>query len=319
MTSQLVPPVEQGRRRSTPLPRPGTKRRSLRHGDRYWAYLLIVPTAIGLTVFSIWPALQTFYFSFTKWGTFGGHEWTGFDNYTQVVHDPELLRSLWNTVIFSVMTLLGIPLSIGLAALLNTKGLRWVSVYRAVYFLPVVTMPAAIALVWKLIYNGDTGILNQFLAVFGIDGPHWLSDPATAIYAVGIVSIWSSLGYNMVLFIAGMQSIPGEFYEAASIDGAGTWRQFFGITMPLLTPTTFFVTVITVINALQAFDLVYLMVGKASPAIEESQTVVYLFYAKGILQGDGGYAAAIAFALLALILLITALQFRAQKRWVHYE
>ena len=216
------------------------------------------------------------------------------------------------------MTLLGIPLSIGLAALLNTKRLRGVSFYRVVYFLPVVTMPAAIALVWKLIYNGDTGILNQFLARFGIDGPNWLSDPATAIYAVGIVSIWSSLGYNMVLLLAGMQSIPGEFYEAASIDGAGKWRQFFGITMPLLTPTTFFVTVITVINALQAFDLVFLMIGKTNPALEKSRTVVYLFYEKGFVESQGGYAAAIAFVLLAVILVFTAVQFRMQRRWVHY-
>ena len=154
--------------------------------------------------------------------------------------------------------------------------------------------------------------------MFGIDGQHWLSDSSTAIYAIGIVSIWSSVGYNMVLFLAGMQSIPSEYYEAASIDGAGKFRQFFRITMPLLTPTTFFVTVITVINSLQAFDLVYLMIGKDSPAIAKSETVVYLFYEKGIIQGQGGYAAAIAFVLLALILIITLFQFRVQKRWVHY-
>ena len=141
--------------------------------------------------------------------------------------------------------------------------------------------------------------------MFGIEGQHWLSDSSTAIYAIGIVSIWSSVGYNMVLFLAGMQSIPSDYYEAASIDGAGKIRQFFRITIPLLTPTTFFVTVITVINSLQAFDLIYLMIGKDSPALASSETVVFLFYQKGIIQGQGGYAAAIAFVLLALILIIT--------------
>jgi multiple sugar transport system permease protein len=315
MTAQLAVPTGQG----TPsLPRRGARRSPLHRGDAFWGYLLIAPTAIGLGVFSLWPAVQTFYFSFTTWGTFGGHDWSGLENYTQVVQDPELLRSLLNTVIFTVMTLIGVPISIVVAALLNSRGLRGVSVYRTLYFLPVVTLPAAIALVWKLLYNGDFGLVNWALGLVGIHGGHWLSDSSTAIYAVGIVSIWSSIGYNMVLFLAGMQSIPGEYYEAAAIDGAGRIRQFFQITVPLLTPTTFFVTVITIINSLQAFDLIYLMVGKDSPAIPASETVVYLFYSKGILQGQGGYAAAIAFVLLALILVITLFQFRMQRRWVHY-
>ena len=317
MTVQLAAPAGQGSSTGS-LPRRGARRSPLHRGDALWAYLLIGPTAIGLTVFSLWPAIQTFYFSFTTWGTFGGHEWTGGDNYAQVIQDPELGRSLVNTLIFTVMTLVGIPLSIVLAGLLNTRGLRGVGIYRTLYFLPVVTLPAAVALVWKLLYNGDFGLVNWALGLVGIHGGHWLSDSSTAIYAVGVVSIWSSLGYNMVLFLAGMQSIPPEYYEAASIDGAGRIRQFLQITVPLLTPTTFFVTVITVINSLQAFDLIYLMVGKDSPAIPASETVVYLFYSKGILQGQGGYAAAIAFVLLALILLVTLFQFRMQRRWVHY-
>lgn len=298
--------------------RPRRKRNALRKGETFWAFVLIAPTAIGLGVFSIWPTVQTFFFSFTTWGSFGGHTWSGLTNYLQVFQDPELGQSLINTFIFTAMTLISVPLSIGLAALLNRKGLRGVSVYRTLYFLPVVTLPAAIGLIWRLLYNGDYGLINWLLGLFGIQGQHWLSDSSTAIYAIGIVSIWSSIGYNMVLFLAGMQSIPSDYYEAASIDGAGKIRQFFRITIPLLTPTTFFVTVITVINSLQAFDLVYLMVGKDSPALASSETVVFLFYQKGIIQGQGGYAAAIAFVLLALILIITLFQFRVQKRWVHY-
>jgi multiple sugar transport system permease protein len=294
------------------------RRGNLRKGDTLWGYLLIAPTAIGLIALSIWPAIQTFFFSFTTWGSFGGHEFSGVSNYLQVFQDPELGQSLINTFIFTGMTLISVPLAIGLAALLNRRGLRAVGVYRTLYFLPVVTLPAAISLVWKLLYNGDFGLVNWFLGFFGVHGVSWLADSNTAIYAIGVVSIWSSVGYNMVLFLAGMQSIPPEYYEAASIDGAGKVRQFFQITVPLITPTTFFVAVITVINSLQAFDLVYLMVGATSPAIRSAETVVYLFYEKGIIQGQGGYAAAIAFVLLVIILILTLFQFRVQKRWVHY-
>jgi multiple sugar transport system permease protein len=294
------------------------RRSRLRKGDVFWAYVLILPTVIGLGVFSIWPTFQTFYFSFTEWGSFGGNEWTGLDNYVQVFRDPQLGQAFLNTIVFSAITLVSIPVAIVLAAMLNRRGMRGVSVYRTLYFLPVVTLPAAVALVWKLLYNGDYGIINWLLSLVGITGAFWLSDPSTAIVAVSLVSVWSSIGYNMVLFLAGLQSIPAEMYEAAQIDGAGPVRQFFSVTLPLLTPTTFFVSIITVINALQAFDLVYLMVGRNNPAIESTKTVVYLFYEKGIIQNDGGYAAAIAFVLLAVILVITYLQFRVQRRWVHY-
>jgi multiple sugar transport system permease protein len=173
--------------------------------------------------------------------------------------------------------------------------------------------------VWRVLYNGDFGLINWASGLVGGPRANWLSDSSTALIAIGVVSVWSSIGYNMVLFLAGMQSIPVEYYEAASIDGAGRFRQFLRITIPLLTPTTFFVTVITIINSLQAFDLIYLMIGRNSPALPATQTVVYLFYEKGILQGQGGYAAAIAFVLLAVILVFTLFQFRMQRRWVHYE
>jgi multiple sugar transport system permease protein len=294
------------------------RRSKLRKGDTFWAYVLIAPTVIGLGTFSIWPTIQTFYFSFTEWGSFGGHTWTGTDNYTEVFQDDQLARAFLNTGVFAVLTLVAVPLAIILAVLLNRKGMKGVSVYRVIYFLPNVTLPAAVALIWRLLYNGDYGIINWFLSLFGIAGPYWLSDPSWALIAISLVAIWGSVGYNMVLVLAGLQSIPPQFYEAAQLDGAGPIRQFFSVTLPLLTPTTFFVTVITVINSLQVFDLVYLMIGRTNPALESTKTVVYLFYEKGFVQNDGGYAAAIAFVLLAVILVITLIQFRLQKRWVHY-
>ncbi|NUR84904.1 MAG: sugar ABC transporter permease [Nonomuraea sp.] len=275
--------------------------------------------ALGLAVFYLWPICQTLYLSFTESGVFGGQTWVGLDNFTQLFGDEEMLGALRNTLLYSVLILVGVPLSIVIAVLLNVPGLRGLGFYRTLYFLPVVTMPAAVGLTWRYLYNGDYGLINYLLGEVGIRAPYWLSDPEFAIYAIAVVGIWSSLGYNAVLFLAGLQGIPRHYYEAASIDGAGRVRQFFRITLPLLTPTTFFVVVITMINALQVFDLIFLMVDGKSPALAGSRTIVYLFYEQGFVQNNRGYAAAIAVVLLGLILVLTAVQFRLQKRWVHYE
>ncbi|MER6509473.1 sugar ABC transporter permease [Nonomuraea sp. NPDC001636] len=292
-------------------------RRSRR--DWLWGYGLIAPMALGLAVFYLWPIAQTLYLSFTESGVFGGQTWVGLDNFAALLGDEEMAGALRNTLLYSVLVLVGVPLSIVIAALLNVPGLRGLGFYRTLYFLPVVTMPAAVGLTWRYLYNGDFGPINYLLGLVGIDGPYWVSDPEFAIYAVAVVGIWTSLGYNAVLFLAGLQGIPKHYYEAASIDGAGRVRQFFRITLPLLTPTTFFVVVITLINTLQVFDLVYLMIDTKSPALAGSRTIVYLFYEQGFVQNSRGYAAAIAVVLLALILMLTAVQFRLQRRWVHYE
>jgi multiple sugar transport system permease protein len=287
--------------------------------DWLWGYGLIAPMALGLAVFYLWPIVQTVYLSFTESGVFGGQTWVGLDNFAALIGDEEMLGALRNTLLYAVLVLIGVPLSIVIAALLNVPGLRGLGFYRTLYFLPVVTMPAAVGLTWRYLYNGDFGLINYLLGQVGIDGPYWVSDPDFAIYAVAVVGIWSSLGYNAVLFLAGLQGIPKHYYEAAAIDGAGRLRQFFRVTLPLLTPTTFFVMVITLINALQVFDLVYLMIDTKSPALEGSRTIVYLFYEQGFVQNSRGYAAAIAVVLLALIFVLTAIQFRLQRRWVHYE
>jgi multiple sugar transport system permease protein len=284
-----------------------------------WGYLLIAPMALGLAVFYLWPIAQTLYLSFTESGVFGGHTWVGTANFTDLLGDEEMLGALGNTLLYAVLVLAGVPLAIVVAALLNVPGLRGLSVYRTLYFLPVVTMPAAVGLTWRYLFNGDFGAINYFLGVLGIDGPYWVGDPDFALYAIAIVGIWSSIGYNAVLLLAGLQGIPRHYYEAASMDGAGRLRQFFSITLPLLTPTTFFVVVITMINALQVFDLVYLMIDLKSPALAGSRTIVYLFFEKGFVQNQRGLAAAIAVLLLGLILVLTAIQFRLQKKWVHYE
>jgi multiple sugar transport system permease protein len=299
-------PVRRGRGRA-----PGT--------SPWWALVFIGPTALGLAVFYLWPTVRTFLLSFTESGPFGGSSWVGIDNYVALFKDPDLVGALINTGIYAVIILLGIPIAIGAAALLNTRGLRGRSFYRVLYFLPVVTMPAAIALVWRLIYNGDYGILNQVLSAVGLPTTSWLTNPQTALVAVAVVGVSAGLGTNIIIFLAALQGIPDSVLEAADLDGAGPLRKFWSITIPLVSPSIFFVTVITLIGALQVFDLVFMMISSTNPAMPHVQTIVYLFYKVGFIDNDKGAAAAIAFVLLAIILILTVVQFRLQKRWVHYE
>ena len=297
----------------------GRARRRPTAGGWYWGYLMIAPTALGLLIFYIWPILRTFYFSFTDWGAFGASEWSGLENYQNLIEDDAVLGALRNTFLYAALVLLVVPLSVVVAALLNTKRLRGVGIYRTLYFLPVVTMPVAVAIVWTWIYNGEFGVLNYLLSLVGIDGTSWLTDSDTALFAIAVVGIWMSLGYNVVILLAGLQGIPQHYYEAAELDGAGPVRRFFSVTVPLLSPSIFFVTVLSLIEALQVFDLIFIMMDETNPALGSTRSVVYLFYQEAFVNSDRGYAAAIVMVLLVIILLMTLAQFRLQKKWVHYE
>ncbi|MGX6591950.1 carbohydrate ABC transporter permease [Cetobacterium ceti] len=240
-----------------------------------WAYLMIGPLVIGLGIFYIIPFFQNFYFSLTNLGAFGNYEFIGMDNYEKLIRDAKMYKALKNTfmyVLFSVP--FGISISIIIAVMLNSK-IKGVTFYRVLYFLPAVTMPTAIAMVWKWLYNKEFGLLNQILLKFGIEGQSWLTNSNIALYAVIIVAIWASIGYNMVILLAGLQGIPKMYYEAAEIDGAGPIKMFFKITLPLLSPTIFFVSVMTFISSFQMFDLVFMMIGKNNPAFENTMTIVY--------------------------------------------
>lgn len=327
--SELVresrPSPEDTGRAKEPVRSGGRSRRSRRPHRRYrinqaaWGFAFIAPAGIGLVVFYLWPVVRTLYFSFTAWGPFGGHTWSGFENYTLLSQDPEFMAAVVNTIQYVAIGLISVPVGIIFAILINRPGLHGVSVYRTLYFLPVVTMPAAVGIVWGSLYNGDYGLLNTLLSKIGVSGLYWTSDPRTALYAVGLVSLWSALGYNIIIFSAGLQDIPRQYYEASALAGAGWFRQTTSITVPLLTPSIFFVTVISVINSFQIFDVVYVMVGPENPALRDATSIVYLFYQSAFMENNRGYAAAIAFALLVLIALFTIVQFRFQNRWVHYE
>ncbi|RDY32247.1 carbohydrate ABC transporter permease [Lachnotalea glycerini] len=281
-----------------------------------WGWLFILPTMAGLLVLNIIPIFETIYQSFFKTGDFGkGNVFIGFDNYNKLLHDTEVWRSLWNTFKY---TLIEVPFSISialiLAVFLNRK-IRGRSAYRAIFFLPMVAAPAAIAMVWRWLYNSQFGLINHLFS----SKIEWISNPNVAWISIGIIGVWSILGYNMVLFLAGLQEIPHDYYEAADIDGASGIQAFFKITVPLLSPTIFFVLIIRVIGALQVFDLLYMVMDITNPALKNTQSIVYLFYQYSFTYGDKGYGSTIVMLLLAVIMLITFVQMKGQKKWVFYN
>ena len=297
---------------------PAVPRRA-RSRDGVWPLVFLAPLMIGVAVFYFWPILATFLNSFSSFGPFGGRSFTGLDNYRALLTDSFIPRAVLNTAVYTAIVLLGIPIAVGIASLMSQKGLRFSRFYQVLFFLPAVSMPVAVALVWRMIFNKEFGIVNWALSLVGIDGPYWTTAPWWALLAVSIVGLWSSLPLAIIILSAGLQAIPAELYEAAQLDGAGTMRQFIAVTVPLLTPSIFFLTIITAINGFQLFDLLFAMMGDANPAMADTQSLVYLFYSEAFRQNDQGYASVIALLILLIIGVFTLLQFRMQKRWVHYE
>jgi multiple sugar transport system permease protein len=285
-------------------------------GDGPWPWLFVAPLMLGVSVFYLWPIAQTAYLSLTDSGPFGGSTFSGLENYIELVADPQLYLSLGNTLLYTAIVLLGIPIAVYLASLLNLPGLRFASLYRVLFFLPYVAMPTAVAMVWRVIFNGDFGLVNHMLALVGVDGPYWISTPGFSMVAVAIVGLWSSLGFSLIVLAAGLKNIPPELYEAAELDGATRWGQFRSITVPLLSPSIFFVTIVTVISSFQLFDLLYAILGSSNPVLPKSMSLVYFFYREGFVNNDKGFAAAVAMVIFLIIGLVTALQFRFQKKWV---
>ena len=190
--------------------------------------------------------------------------------------------------------------------------------YRVMFFMPYLAMPVAITLTWRIMFNSNHGMINYLLGLVGIQGPVWLASYPQSMFAVSMLGLWSSFGFAIIILTAGLKAIPAELYEASSLDGAGSLRQFFSITVPLLTPSIFLLTVMTAIGSFQLFDQLYAMMDKGNPALQKSKSLVYLFYEAAFVQNQRGYAAVLALLILLVIALITFLQFRLQKRWVNY-
>lgn len=281
-----------------------------------WGWLFILPTVIGLVVLNIIPIFQTLYQSFFKTGDFGkGNIFVGLDNYAKVFRDHEVWQSLINTFKYAIVEVpFSIIIALVLAVLLNRK-MKGRGIYRTIIFLPMVAAPAAVAMVWRWLFNSDFGLLNN---VFHTN-VKWVSDPRIAVFSIAVIGIWSIIGYNMVLFISGLQEIPHDYYEAAEIDGATGIKSFFHITVPLLSPTIFFVLVTRVIGSLQVFDLMYMVMDKSNPALEKTQSLVYLFYKYAFINKNMGYGATIVILLLIITMIITVFQMIGQKKWVFYN
>ncbi|MBE5973730.1 multiple sugar transport system permease protein [Lacrimispora xylanisolvens] len=285
-----------------------------------WGWLFLLPTMTGLIILNIIPIFQTIYQSFFKTGAFGkGNVFIGLGNYSKLLQDGTVWQALWNTFKYALVEVpFSIAIALVLAVILNGK-IKGRSIWRTIYFLPMVAAPAAVAMVWRWLYNSEFGLINHLLNRIGLSSVNWISDPGIAYISVAIVGIWSVIGYNMVLFFAGLQEIPRDYYEAAEIDGAGGVKQFFYITLPLISPTMFFVTVTRVIGAMQVFDSIYMMMEKSNPALVKTQSLVYLFYKYSFVEGNKGYGSAIVMLLLLVILLITVIQLLCQKKWVNYN
>ena len=295
------------------------RRRRRRGRDGYWPLVFLAPLMIGVVAFYFWPILATVLNSFASFDPFGGRTFAGLENYRTLLSDSFIPRAVLNTAVYTAIVLLGIPIAVGIASLLTQKGLRFSRFYQVLFFLPAVSMPVAVALVWRMIFNQEFGVINWALSVIGIEGPYWTTAPWWALLAVSVVGLWSSLPLAVIILSAGLQGIPGELYEAAQLDGAGSLRRFLAVTVPLLTPSIFFLMVITAINGFQLFDLLFAMMGQANPAMADTQSLVYLFYSEAFRQHDQGYASVIALLILAIIGAFTLVQFRVQKRWVHYD
>lgn len=281
-----------------------------------WGWLFILPTMAGLVVLNIIPIFQTIYQSFFKTGDFGkGNIFIGFKNYEKMFADKEVWQALLNTVKYAIVEVpFSIAIALVIAVLLNRK-MRGRSVFRTIFFLPMVAAPAAIAMVWRWLYNSEFGLINHLIN----QKISWISDPNIAVFSIAIIGIWSIIGYNMVLFLASLQEVPRDYYEASEIDGATGIHQFFHITIPLISPTIFFVSVTRVIGAFQVFDLIFMVMDKTNPALMKTQSLVYLFYKYSFTNGNKGYGATIVVLLLGVIMLITVFQMFAQKKWVHYN
>lgn len=279
---------------------------------------MIGPTIIGLLILNIIPFFYTIYLSFNKSGAFGSMEWSGLDNYIRFFKDPMIWQATKNTLLYMVISVpLGILLALVFASLLNEK-LKGRNIFRSLYFLPIIVAPAAVAMVWRWMFNKDFGLLNYLLGLIGIDGPGWLTSPSMVIISISIVTIWSSLGYDIILLISGLQSIPSIYYEAADMDGASSIKKFFSITVPLISPTLFFVLIMRVMAALKQFDLMYMLVDETSPVLENAQTLTFLFYRNAFVIGNKGYASVIVLWTFLIIAVITYAQFKIEKKWVNY-
>ncbi len=294
---------------------PLSRRRAL------WGLALVAPNVLGLMFFFGIPVISAFATAFQDWNGLRPPTDVGLANFQRLAQDPAFWQAFGNTLKLLVVVIpVGLISSLGVALLLNQR-LPGRSLFRAIYFLPVVTSTVAASVVWTWIFQPRYGLVGNLLAPFGLRDVGWLTRPDLVLIPIAAVMIWQRIGFDMVLFLAGLQNIPRTLYEAAIIDGASRWQRFRYVTLPLLSPTTFLVLVLATINGFLAFDQVYIMTARTTRGGVggSATTLTYFLYDSGFIRSQFGYASAVALALFLVILLFTVVQLRMQRRWVYYE
>jgi len=284
----------------------------------YVPYLFILLALIGLFVFRLGPIGMVTGISFTDWSPFGDPSFIGFENYEYMFTDPYFWEIVTNTIIFSVIFVPSILIFSLLLAVLLNKGMKGTTLFRVMYFAPVITSTVAIGIVWQWLFSSDVGFINFLLRTFGMENPpSWLSDGKFSLVVVAFVYSWKRIGYYMIIYLAGLQDIPKVLMEAARIDGASKFKMFFKITVPLITPTTFFVLIMAIIDSFKNFEIVYTMT-RGGPGIS-STTLSYYIFQNAFEMFDMGYASSVAVFLLFIVGVITFVNFKMKSRWVKYQ
>lgn len=284
--------------------------------DAITFYLTISPWLIGFLAFTLVPMVIALYLGFTKWDLFGAPEWAGLGNYARMARDPLFLQSLKVT---SLYTAIYVPMEmiggLSLALLVNQK-LRGIGIFRTIFYLPSVLAGVAYVVLWMWIFNPQGGLLNTLLAAVGIQGPRWLIDPAWALPSLLLMTFWG-WGRAMVIYLAGLQGVPRELYEAADMDGAGTSAKFWHVTLPMLTPTILFSLILSIIGTFQTFTSAF--VATNGGPLDATLFYVLYIYRQAFQFFRMGYASALAWVLFAIIMVLTLLLFRSGQFWVYYE
>ncbi len=289
-----------------------------KRGEILGGYLFLLPSLLGFVVFIVYPMLNGFYLSFTDFNGFLSPNWIGLDNFRQMAKDPLVGKAVTNNLIYTALQVPG-SIALGLLVSCTLYRLPWgKKLFRTLLFFPHITSGVAIAVIWKQLFLPENGLINVLLRGLGVaNPPSWIYSSSTSLLSVIIVSIWQSIGFNMIVYLSGLNSIPEDLYEAGVLDGATGLKQFRYITFPLLSPSTFFLTIMGVINSFKVFDIIYQMT-EGGPN-NSSTVLVHRIYYEGIQLFRFGYASAIALLLFAAVLVVTLIQFRLQDRWVFYS
>ena len=279
--------------------------------------LFVLPALIPLFIFWIYPILRSVWLSFTDWDFMTpDYNFIWFKNYTSLLKDSRFYEALWNTLVFTAGTLFPTIIGgLGLALLLR-RNFKGSGVFKFVLFSPWITPTVAISIVWTWIFREDGGLANQVLGLFGLPALKWISSSDTAMLSVIIVTVWKSLGYAMIFYLSALEKVPEELYEASALDGAKPWRQFLDMTLPGISPTTFFLMIITMGNSLQAYDQIQILT-QGGPS-GSTRTLLYMYYQLGFQEFKMGQATATAVIMIIITVILSLAQFTASKKWVHY-